>query len=256
MIIQGFRYFARSRSREIQVNPQNPAKFTKTRKIPRNSVEILSNSFLYSNFETSLTYWMSLLAVNPQIYVKTSSLKCANNVPKLPGVDYGAKNWAIAMMLKALSLVHFWSVYVLLLKEQMMTSVRETLKTLVWSVQNRSISSEICPEKNPPCLIFTDCFLTKFAQKIPVKLADFSVILSLKIPRNVTFFSTTYQKPWLYAVSNFVILNPILKTIYTDILIVSTEKWHSWMIPSLSLLIFVTPASSPMIPVSICMYKV
>ena len=40
--IQGFWYFARSRSREIQVNPQIPTKFTKTRKIPRNSVEILS----------------------------------------------------------------------------------------------------------------------------------------------------------------------------------------------------------------------
>ena len=40
-------------------------------------------------------------------------------------VDYVAKNWALAMMLKALPLVHFWSV--LLLKEQMMTSVRKTL---------------------------------------------------------------------------------------------------------------------------------
>ena len=30
------------------------------------------------------------------------SLKRANNVPKLPGVDYVAKNWALAMILKAL----------------------------------------------------------------------------------------------------------------------------------------------------------
>ena len=50
------------------------------------------------------------------------------------------------MMLKALSLVHFWSV--LLLKEQMMTSVRKTLKTLVWTAQNRAIFSEICLENN------------------------------------------------------------------------------------------------------------
>ena len=50
------------------------------------------------------------------------------------------------MMLKALPLVHFWSV--LLLKEQMMTSVRKTLKTLVWSAQNRSISNEVFPENN------------------------------------------------------------------------------------------------------------
>ena len=122
------------------------AKFTKTRKIPRNSVEILSNTCLYSNFETCLSYWGYLLAVNSQIYVKTSSLKRANNVPKLPGVDYVAKNWALAMMLKALPLVHFWSV--LLLKEQMMTSVRKTLKTLVWSARNRSISNEVFPENN------------------------------------------------------------------------------------------------------------
>ena len=50
------------------------------------------------------------------------------------------------MMLKALPLVHFWSV--LLVKEQMPTSVRKTLKTLVWSAQNRSISREICLENN------------------------------------------------------------------------------------------------------------
>ena len=38
----------------------------------------------------------------------------ANNVPKLPGVKYVAKNWALAMMLKALPLVkplvHFGTV--------------------------------------------------------------------------------------------------------------------------------------------------
>ena len=81
-------------------------------------------------FETYLNYWGYLLAVNVQIYLETSSLvKSANNVPKLPGVDYVVKNWALAMMLKALSLVHFWNV--LLLKEQMMTSFRKTLKMLV-----------------------------------------------------------------------------------------------------------------------------
>ena len=56
-------------------------------------------------------------------------MKRGNNVLKLPGIVYVAKNWALAKMLKALPLVHFWSV--LLLKEQMMTSVRKTLKTLV-----------------------------------------------------------------------------------------------------------------------------
>ena len=156
-----------SRSCEIQVNPWNPAKFTKTRKVQRNLVEMLSNTCLYSNFETCLSYWGYLLAVNSQIYVKTSSLKRANNVPKLPGVDYVAKNWALAMMLKALPLVHFWSV--LLLKEQMMTSVRKTLKTLVWSAQ------------------------VKFAMKITTKSAGFLPIafrpsLPRKFPWNRPIF--------------------------------------------------------------------
>ena len=48
---------------------------------------------------------------------KIYALKRANNIPKLAGVDYVAKNWALTMMLKALPLVHFWSM--LLLKEQM-----------------------------------------------------------------------------------------------------------------------------------------
>ena len=96
---------------KIQVNLRNPAKFTKTRKIPRHSVEILSNTCLYNIFETYFSYRGYLLAVNLQIYLGTSSLKRANNVPKLPSVDYVAKNWELAMMLKALPLVHFWSVF-------------------------------------------------------------------------------------------------------------------------------------------------
>ena len=52
-------------------------KFTKTRKILRTSVEILSNTYLYNISERPVT-------------------------PKLSGVDYVAKNWALAMMLKAL----------------------------------------------------------------------------------------------------------------------------------------------------------
>ena len=61
-------------------------------------------------------------------------------------------------------LVHFWSI--LLLKEQMMTSVRKTFKMQVWSAQNRLISSEICPENNRKiCCFFTDCFPAKFTPK-------------------------------------------------------------------------------------------
>ena len=176
--MQGFWYFARSRSHEIRVKP-------------RNSVEILSNTCLYNIFEIYFSYRGYLLAVNLQIYLGTSSLKRANNIPKLPGVDYVAKNWALAMILKALPLVRFWSV--LLLKEQ---------KTLVWSAQNRSISSEICLEKliTTKSAVFyrllfgEDC--PQNSCEIPAKSADFSTNLSLKILRNLTFSSATYLKPW------------------------------------------------------------
>ena len=72
------------------------------------------------------------------------------------------------MMLKALPLAHFWSV--LLLKEQMMTFVRKTLKR--WSDQRKS-----------------DQFLAKFALKITTKAAVFLPIffqpsLPRKFPRN------------------------------------------------------------------------
>ena len=127
--VQSFWYFEQEQSREIHKNMRNTAKFSR-------------NLIKCNIFETYLSYWGYLLAVNLQIYLDTSSLKRANNVPKLPGVDCVAKNWALAMMLKALPLVHFWSV--LLLKEKMMTSVR---KMLVWSAQNRSISDKIFPKK-------------------------------------------------------------------------------------------------------------
>ena len=151
----------------------------------------MSNTCLYNIFEIYFSYRGYLLAVNLQIYLGTSSLKRANNVPKLPGVDYVAKNWALAMMLKALPLIHFWSV--LLLKEQMMTSVRKMLKKLVWSVQNRSIPSEICHKISHFLPIAYWWSLPWNSRKI----GWFSVNLSLKIPRNLTFSSVTYQKPWL-----------------------------------------------------------
>ena len=50
------------------------------------------------------------------------------------------------MLLKALLLANFESA--LLLKWRMIISVKKTLNTFVKSVQNRSISSEICPENS------------------------------------------------------------------------------------------------------------
>ena len=128
---------------------RRPAKFTKTRKIPRNSgrnlITYMSVQHVW-NFSQLLGLFTCCKLVNLSWNFVTETCKQRPVTPKLPGVDYVAKNWALAMMLKALPLVQFWSV--LLLKEQMMTSVRKTLKTLVWSAQNRSISDEVFPENN------------------------------------------------------------------------------------------------------------
>ena len=76
-----------AKSREIHKDTKNTSKF----------IEILSNTCLYNILETYFSYWIYLLAVNLQIYLRTLSLKRANNIPKLPGVDYVAKNWALAI---------------------------------------------------------------------------------------------------------------------------------------------------------------
>ena len=67
---------------------------------------------------------------------------------------------------------------------------------LVKSAQNRSISSEIWLENSHEIgLFFTYCFLAKLAPKISVKLADFSMNLSLKILQNWTFFPRRNRSP-------------------------------------------------------------
>ena len=136
-----------------------------------------------------------------------------NNVLKLPGVDYVVKNWALALMLKALPLVHFWSV--LLLKEQMMTSVRKTLKRLVWSAQIRLISSEICLENNhkigrflliafwwtlPRKLLWdsheTGRFLREFVAKNPMKFDFFFHDLSEALTSTDTCTNKHFTKKY------------------------------------------------------------
>ena len=154
--------------------------------MPQNSVEILSNTCLYNIFETYFSDRGYLLAINLQIYLGTSSLKRANNVPKLPGVDYVAKNWALAMMLKALPLVHFWSV---LLKEQTRTSVRKTLKTLVWSAQSRLISSEICLENNHKISRFLPiAFWWSLPRKLPQNYFEIGRFFCEFVPKNPVKF--------------------------------------------------------------------
>ena len=83
IILQGFWYFARSRTREIQVFPRNSQKNAKYREIRKK----------YFQIHVGKTYLILILAFRPvlftpnvQIYLETSSLQRVNNVPKLSGV--------------------------------------------------------------------------------------------------------------------------------------------------------------------------
>ena len=98
-------------------------------------------------------------------------------------------------MLKALSLIHFWSIF--LLKEQMMTSVRKRLKMLVWSAQNRSISSEICRKNNHKNPRNRPIF-REFVPKNPTKFDFFFCDLSEALPSaHVMFYDyLLYKDQW------------------------------------------------------------
>ena len=86
-----FWYFVRSWRRIIQVNLRNPAKFIRNQHI----------------WNLSRSMGWIIIAVNLQIYLEFSSPQQANNFPKLPGINYAAKNLRLVMMLKALPLAHF-----------------------------------------------------------------------------------------------------------------------------------------------------
>ena len=99
-----------------------------------------------------------------------------------------AKNWALTIMLIALTFAHFSSK--LLLKEQMIIPVKKKTFTNAGHIDAKLIDfSEICQKKSSEI----GCFLLivswrSFPLKFPVKSADFSKNLPLKILRNLTFF--------------------------------------------------------------------
>ena len=91
-------------------------------------------------------------------------------------------------MLIALAFAHFSSK--LLLKEQMIILVKKTVLNNAGHIDAKLIDfTEICPKKSSEI----GCFLLivswrSFPPKFPVKSADFSKNLPLKILRNLTFF--------------------------------------------------------------------
>ena len=175
-------------------------------------VKISSNRCLY-NIIWNLFQLLGLFTCC-KLANSSSSLKRANNVPKLPGVDYVGKNWALAMILKALPLVHFLSL--LLLKEQMITSVRNTLKTLVWSAQHWSISSKICLENNHKIGRFLPIAFWWSLPKISCEIGQFSREFVPKNPAKCDFF-----------------LCDLSESLYSDVC--QRQEWINWRYPGVLL---------------------
>jgi len=91
---------------KFQANLWNPAKFTKTHKIPRNLLEILPNTCQNNKFESYLYCWVCLLATNWQICLEILSLQQINNNPKqrppsdhYVKIDHDSKHFAIGTFL-------------------------------------------------------------------------------------------------------------------------------------------------------------
>ena len=164
-----------AKSREIHKNMQNTVKFG------RNLIKYMS---VQQFWKLPGVFTCHKLANLCQNFVTEMCKQCSVTTRrrlycKKLGTSHDVKGFAIGSFLERIVV------------GRAMTSVRKTLKMPVWSEQNWSISSEICPENN--LKIRQVC--PKNSRKIPAKSADFSAILSLKIPQNLTFFSATYQKP-------------------------------------------------------------
>ena len=97
-------------------------------------------------------------------------------------------------MLIALAFAHFSSE--LLLKEQMIIPVKKTLNNAGHIDAKLIDFSEICQKNPAKSAVFYWLFLGEVSPlTLPVKSADFSANLPLKIPRNFVFFLRNTRSP-------------------------------------------------------------
>ena len=96
----------------VVAEPRNSGKSAESREIhknTKNTAKFLSNTCLYNIFGTYFSYRGYLLAVNLKIYLRTSSLERANNVPETTrrrlcceklGTSHDVKGFAIGSFLE------------------------------------------------------------------------------------------------------------------------------------------------------------
>ena len=147
-------------------------------------------------FETYFSYRGYLLALYLQIYLETSSLKRANNVPNLPGVKLGTshdlKGFAIGLFLKRI--------------------VVERANDDLCSAQNRSISSEICLENNHKIGRFLPItFLWSLPRKLPRNSREIGRFFSEFVPQNPAKFDFFFRDLSEALISGTVPSLPVLR---------------------------------------------
>ena len=149
----------------------------------QNSVEILSNTCLCSNFETCLSYWGYLLAVNSQIYVKTSSLKCAKTM---------FRNYQVQIMLRKTG-----SFLKRIVVERANDDLCQKNVKNAGPISAKPIDfQQNLPENNHKIRRYLPiAFRPSLPLKIPAKTADFSAILSPKNPAKFDFFPQSIRSP-------------------------------------------------------------
>ena len=97
-----------------------------------------------------------------------------------------------------------------MLKEQMIISVKKKVKQR-WSYRRKIDRFWRNSPKNSNEIGCFSLIVSRrsLPSKFPVKSADFPANLPLKIPRNLTFFSATYQKPWLFLRNTITLLDSV-----------------------------------------------
>ena len=181
------------KSHEIHKNPQNTTKFS-TNLIIYMSVQHIWNLFqLLELFTCCKLANLSSNFVTETCKQRSKTTRRQLCCKKL-GTSHDVKGFAIGSFLERL-------------KEQMITSVRKTQKTLVWSAQNRWIASEtkICLENNRKigCLLQIALW-----RSLPW---NFPRICPQKSHEIWLFFSATYQKPWWTVQNPFQTGRPCLR---------------------------------------------
>ena len=173
-------YFTWSLNHEIQVNPQNPAKFTKTHQKPRN-IWNLSQLLLQFNCRK-----LANLSWNEQHPKTTRRKLCFKKL----GTSHNIKRFAIGSFLNGI-VVERANDYLLLKKCKSSGQIIPKPINFYWNLPWKF------PQISRILLIVAQRSLPRKFSRKSREISWFSTNLSLKIPRNLTFFSATYQKPWL-----------------------------------------------------------